>query len=204
MESPYKKGKLIVIGGPSGAGKTTSAQMLSKNYDFLNHYREQYTTRNPRPQEVKNSAYRFISEEKLNELKKRGQIDVCTRFLDNFYAFGNGFRKEVKTLISRGQSVVVDSIHDYSDWKNFEDQNPEIPNVKLFLHADDFEELRRRIASRQEISSERVQRRLEHARKHLNQVDNFDYIIETNDFSRHQEKLENFVKEHVGRVELQK
>ncbi|MFB6181257.1 MAG: hypothetical protein ABEJ93_05255 [Candidatus Nanohalobium sp.] len=197
-------GKLIVIGGPSGAGKTTSAQILDRKFDSILHYKEQYTTRNPRPQEVGNSAYHFISEEKFENLKQRGEIAVSTEFLDNFYAFGNGFRSSVKSAIESGRSVVVDSIHDHNDWKKFEKENPEIPTAKLFLYADDFEELRNRIGSRQEISTKRIQKRLKHARNHLEKVDNFDYVIETNNFTEHQEKLEKFIRKNIGEIKCQR
>lgn len=178
MQNP----RLFVIGGPSGSGKTTTARLLSEQMKNYIHYQNQLTTRYPRPSEVEDSPYEFVSKEEMKKLDSSKKLVVKTEFVNNVYAFDQKFYYELKEHLENGNSVVVDSIHPISEWKNFSERFPDVPVSTIFLSASK-DVLKKRIESREKIDAEVLKMRLEHSSMILKDSKKYDFRVSTDDVS---------------------
>ncbi|MEK6681121.1 MAG: guanylate kinase, partial [Nitrospirota bacterium] len=73
MAGANKKGLLVVVSAPSGAGKTTLCKEISRALTNLKHSIS-YTTRQPRPNEIDGEHYFFVSTEKFKQMVKKGEF----------------------------------------------------------------------------------------------------------------------------------
>ena len=78
------KGKLFVMSGPSGTGKSTVVNAVTKLYGNL-HFSVSATTREPRPGELDGREYYFVSRERFLEMAQSGQLLEHAQYVENFY-----------------------------------------------------------------------------------------------------------------------
>lgn len=163
------KGLLFVISAPAGTGKSTLVGML------LDEFHEQIaescscTTRKPRPGEVAQRHYQFITIEEFETKIAAGD------FLEHAKVFGNyyGTRKEeVERLRSEGKHVIL--VIDTQGAMKLKNQ---IPAIFIFISPPSFEELRRRLFQRRTEDEEKIQERLLWAKQEIAMAQNYDYHI---------------------------
>ena len=107
----------LSISGPSGAGKTTLVNLLSKTKDF--EVSISHTTRKPRQNEVPDKDYYFVDEEKFRRLIKNEEFLEYAKVFNNFYGTT---RTPVIDKLSKGKNVLFDI-----DWQGAD----QIKNKKL-------------------------------------------------------------------------
>ena len=164
-------GRLIVISGPSGAGKTTVLKRLFACCPQLESS-VSATTRSPRPGEQDGVDYHFLSKEEFAERKAQGD------FLECFEVFGSGhwygtLWDEVTPRLNAGKWVVLEIDVDgaLAVLERFPDA------VTIFVQPASLDELERRLRGRGTESEQAVARRLEVARRELSFADRYQFQV---------------------------
>ncbi len=160
---------LIVISGPSGAGKDSILQrMKERNLPF--HFVVTATTRPPRPNEVHGRDYFFVSKEEFARMIEQNEL------LEYAVVYGDykGIPKhQVREALSSGQDVIL-----RIDVQGAETIRKLVPEALLiFVTVESEEELVRRLKRRKTESPEELALRIATARKELQRVEAFDYIV---------------------------
>ena len=169
-----KPGKLIVISGPSGAGKTTLVRQVFDHFPRLVSSISA-TTRPPRPGEEHGVDYYFLSAEEF--LRRRAEGD----FLESCEVFGRGYwygtlNDQVAPSLQAGKSVVLEV--DVEGAKSIFARYPQA--ITIFVRPDSIEELERRLKVRATESPAAIARRLEVARRELTQADWYQFQVINN------------------------
>ena len=169
-----KKGRLIVISGPSGAGKGTICEELFKDENVV--FSVSMTTRAPRKGEVDGREYFFVSEEKFVENIENGG------FLEHAQTFGNYYgtpKEAVLRQMADGYDVILDI--DTKGARQVRAIYPE--SVLIFVLPPSMDELRRRIRGRGSENEEDIRIRLGEAAHEMSLAENYDYCIINDDIN---------------------
>ena len=165
----HQKGLLVVVSGPSGAGKGTVCQKLLSQRDNVK-YSVSATTRKPREGEVDGKNYFFITESKFLDMLENDALIEWDKYCDNFY----GTPKEyVESCLEEGFDIILEiTVEGALEIKH---KYPEC--VLIFIVPPSFEELRRRIECRATECVDVIEKRLEQASKELKHVSKYDYLV---------------------------
>ena len=180
-----RKGMLLVISGPSGAGKgTLYNRVLRADADMT--FSVSYTTRGPRPGEVDGKDYHFVTEEAfLRELERDG-------FLEHACVHGHYYgtpRQPVLDALEQGRSVMLDI--DPQGAAQVMEKMPEC--VSVFILPPSFSELRRRLEGRGTETPEEIERRLRNARGEVEQMGRYQYLVVNDDLETAYKTLQGIV-----------
>ena len=179
-----KKGKLIVISGPSGVGKGTICNKLFKELNAW--YSVSTTTRSPREGEVDGVNYFFITKEEFLKKIEAGEFLEYNYYNENYY----GTSKRI-VLEKMDQGVNVFSEIDVNGARNIKKIFPDA--LLIYIAPPSMEELRKRLVGRGTDPIERINQRLAIAEEEMKQVDFYDYVVVNDDL----EKATNQVKEII-------
>jgi len=170
------QGTLVIVSGPSGAGKGTIVDRLVGEFPST-WVSVSATTRAPRPGEVEGESYFFLTPEEFDRRVAAGE------FLEWAEVHGQRYgtlRSTVETKIAEGRDVVLEI--DPQGALQVKQLMPS--SVLVFIMAPSFDELERRIRRRGAESEEQVKTRLETAVRELQLVGTYDHVIENDDVSR--------------------
>jgi len=182
-------GILYIISAPSGSGKSTLVNELRKFVEHL-EFSISYTTRLPRGSEQNGREYHFIAREAFEGMIERNE------FLEHADVFGNyyGTAKHVfEQAARRGNDVLLDI-----DVQGERQVKREIPDaVSIFVLPPSRTELesrlRKRSVSENVHSEEVIQRRLDTARKEIENYPNYDYILVNDHLEESVDRLQAIV-----------
>ena len=163
---------LIVLSGPSGAGKDALLTRLRETAYPL-EYVTTLTTRPKRAKERDNIDYHFISSDSFQEMIKNGELLEWANVYGNWYGVP---RKPVKEALDIGQDTIVKV--DIQGADTIKKIAPEA--VFIFLMPPSLEELNMRLTQRRTESPFDLARRIETAREEIAQLHRFDYVIVSN------------------------
>ena len=164
-----KKGSIIILSGPSGAGKNTVFEALErKSSDIVQTV--SVTTRKPRDGEKDGVDYYFVSVDKFKELIAADSFIEYTKYGDNYYGT---LKSEIDRLTEDGKTVIL--VIEVNGATNIKKCIPEA--VSVFILPPSVEELRRRIVSRGQNTESELETRLEIALRELTYKDNYDYCV---------------------------
>ena len=170
-------GKLIIFAAPSGAGKSSLIKKIIKDSENNLELSVSATTRLPREGEIHGKDYFFISEKEFNELKNN----------QAFLEFANVHGHQYGTIKSFVDEKLEEGIHVILDIdvQGFTQIQRAIIKdiVSIFIIPPSFDELKRRLILRGLDSNDVIDKRLENARKELEQAENFDYLVLNDDFN---------------------
>ena len=180
------KGKLFVISGASGVGKSTVlSQVMASRNDL--QFSVSATTRAPRPGEQDGVSYYFVSKETFEEMIQKGAFLEYDAHMDNYYGTPKA-QLEEKLLTG---SVVLDI--EPNGAFNVRKSWPEA--VLIFIAPPSMEELERRLRSRGDTSEEQMRLRLDRAQWELEQGQKYDYIVVNDRVETCAEKILNIIAE---------
>lgn len=161
---------LIIISGPSGAGKDAAIAKM-REWGYLFHYVVTVTTRPKRSGEVDRVHYRFISDEQFQKMAKTKKLLEWAKVYSNYYGVP---KDEVKKALESGQDVIVKV--DVQGAATLKSMVPEA--VFIFLVPESMEELEERLRQRNDHqSSSDLKLRLDKAKEEMESLSLFDYCV---------------------------
>ena len=162
------RGLLIVVSGPAGSGKGTVNSQLVATGDFV--FSVSATTRSPRPGEIDGVNYHFIDREEFERrIEENGFLEYTT-YCDNYYGTP---LKEALAVLESGKNLILEIECDGA--KNVKKIFPEA--VLIMLIPPTFAIQEERLRGRATETEEVILKRLEKAKREIEQLDAYDYIV---------------------------
>ena len=162
------RGLLIVVSGPAGSGKGTVNSQLVATGDFV--FSVSATTRAPRPGEIDGVNYHFIDREEFQRRIDENGVLEYTTYCDNFYGTP---LKEALAVLESGKNLILEIECDGA--KNVKKIFPEA--VLIMLIPPTFSIQEERLRGRATETEEVILKRLEKAKREIEQIDAYDYIV---------------------------
>lgn len=177
MTTPHdaRRGRLLVLAGPSGVGKSSVVNALRSRLPEL-YFSVSATTRDPRPGEVDGVDYRFVGADGFAKLIEAGELLEWAEIHGGLQRSGTP-RAPVEDAIEAGRPVLVEV--DLHGARSIKAALPD--SITVFVAPPSFEELARRLRGRGTESEAQYQRRLETAREELASSGEFDVVIVNED-----------------------
>lgn len=174
------KGKLIVVSGASGVGKSTVLSKVMQGREDLS-FSVSATTRAPRPGEIEGKSYYFVTKERFEEMIAGKEFLEYDAHMDNYYGTPVG---QIREKLSTGD-VILDI-----EPKGAAQVREAMPDAKLiFIMPPSEEELANRLSNRGDTSEAQIKLRLERARWEMDQRDWYDHVVTNDDADRCAEEI---------------
>ncbi len=165
-----RRGLMLVLSSPSGAGKTTLSRGLLAGDPRIT-MSVSLTTRPPRPGEVDGKDYFFVDVPRFGEMRDSGALLEHAQVFGNFYGTP---RAPVEEALTQGRDVLFDI-----DWQGtlqlMESARQDL--VKVFILPPSAQDLEQRLRTRAQDSEEVVRRRMAEASEEIRHYGEYDYII---------------------------
>ena len=171
-----RKGLLLVVSGPSGAGKGTICKALLNKNDQIK-LSVSATTRKPRNGEVHGVNYFFIEKEEFTKMIENGEFLEHAQIYDNFYGTP---KAAIIECLEKGQDVILEI--EMQGARQIKEVYPE--GVFIFVLPPSLEELKSRIVGRGTETQEEIEKRFSCAFEEINQIVNYDYFIVNEDIEK--------------------
>lgn len=175
--SATRRGMLLVVSSPSGAGKTTLCNQLRREFSKL-EFSVSYTTRSPRPGETNGVEYHFTDMPTFQEMVARDEF--AEHALVHGHMYGTSATL-VRQALAEGRDLLFDI--DYQGGRQLRQKLPS-DVVSVFILPPSLQELEARLRRRGTDSPEVIARRLRVAREELRHYDEYDYLIMNDDIDR--------------------
>ncbi|OAI24909.1 guanylate kinase [Methylosinus sp. R-45379] len=176
--TPDRRGIVLILSSPSGAGKTTLTRMLLQNRELDLTLSISVTTRPRRSSEVDGIHYSFISKSRFESMRDNGELLEWAEVHGNYYGTPRG---PVDEILRDGRDALFDI--DYQGTQQVRDKMA-ADTVTVFILPPSMKELRARLERRAEDSREAIERRLENARNEIQRWKHYDYVLVNDDLQR--------------------
>lgn len=163
------KGLMVVLSGPSGAGKDTILQALLQR-DRRTKLSVSATTREPREGEVDGKAYYFVTREQFLGMQARGEVLESAAYCGNFYGTPE---KPIRDWMAAGDDVILEI--EVQGGAQVKQKCPDC--VAIFILPPSLKELERRLRDRGTESEEAIRKRLNTAREEIGHAKEYDYVV---------------------------
>jgi guanylate kinase len=172
-----RRGLLLVLSSPSGAGKTTLARRLLERDSGI-RMSVSVTTRAPRPAEVEGVDYHFIDEETFRHRRDNGELLEWAKVFNHYYGTPRG---PVEALLAEGHDLLFDI-----DWQGAQQiaENMGQDLVRVFVLPPSGEILEERLRARAQDSADVVADRMARASDEISHWAEYDYVIVNDDLDR--------------------
>jgi guanylate kinase len=177
-----RRGLLLVLSSPSGAGKTTLARRLIDADPDIS-MSVSVTTRKPRPGEEEGRDYVFVDETKFKRMAEGGELLEWARVFDNFYGTP---RAPVEAAIAQGKDILFDI-----DWQGAQQLSEKMKHdvARVFILPPSAASLEERLRNRAQDSEDVVRRRMSQASDEISHWPEYDYVIVNTDLPTSMEGL---------------
>jgi len=169
-----RRGLMIILSSPSGAGKTTlTRRLLSENPNM--RMSVSATTRKPRPGEVEGRDYYFVRKAEFSNMIEEGEFLEHAKVFDNYYGTPRG---PVEESLAEGKDVIFDI-----DWQGAQQLTQAASDdlVKIFILPPNMQELEKRLRSRAQDSDEVIAKRMSKSEAEISHWAEYDYVIVNDD-----------------------
>jgi len=169
-ENIQRRGLMLVLSSPSGAGKTTLSRRLLASDDAIT-MSVSCTTRAPRTGEEEGKDYFFVSSSMFTQMAQGGA------FLEHATVFGNHYgtpKEPVMLSLAKGRDVLFDI-----DWQGTQQLRQQAGDdlVSIFVLPPSHEELERRLRARAQDAEDVVQARMAKANNEISHWAEYDYVV---------------------------
>ena len=185
--SSFKKGGMIILSSPSGAGKTTLVKKISKYKNFVVSI--SHTTRTPRPNEKNGKDYFFISKNNFKKLIKKNEFLEHAKVFDNYYGSSKNLILE---KLKKGKNIIFDI-----DWQGTRQIRNKKLNYKLltiFILPPSKKELQKRLIKREKKNLKTVKKRMKEFKKDLSKWKEYDFVVINDNLQICLKKIMNAIK----------
>ena len=188
--SKSNHGKVIVIVAPSGAGKTTIAQRLLKEYPQIK-FSVSATTRPPRKGETDGQDYYFLDEDEFDQ-----KVDD-NQFLEWEFYSGNKYgtlRSEVDKLVESGYFPLLDiEVKGALNVQKLYNSGV----VSIFIEPPSMDELANRLSNRGSETDKSLSKRLKRAEMEMKYADHFDHSVVNDDLETAYAEVKEIIESYI-------
>lgn len=172
-----RRGIMLIVSSPSGAGKTTLTRNLLKEEENVS-LSISVTTRGRRSSEIDGVHYKFLTKRQFESMRDGGQLLEWAEVHDNFYGTP---REPVETALAAGHDVLFDI-----DWQGTQQLYKTMRSdvVSVFVLPPTAEELKSRLERRAEDTPEIIARRLKNAAEEIPHWEEYDYVLVNRDLDK--------------------
>ncbi|SRR5690606_30135311 len=172
-----RRGLMLILSSPSGAGKSTIARLLLEKMGDL-ELSVSVTTRPRRASEIDGIHYHFIARQEFERLRQTDSLLEWAEVHGNFYGTP---RDPVERAMADGRDMLFDI-----DWQGADQLKEKMRGdvVSIFILPPSMRELRARLIRRAEDSSQTIEKRLQNARLEIEQWQKYDYVVINDDLDR--------------------
>jgi guanylate kinase len=172
-----RRGLMLVLSSPSGAGKTTlSRKLLDEDKGVT--LSVSVTTRKMRPGENDGRDYHFIDRRHFDALVEKNELLEWAEVFDNYYGTP---KKPVMDALAAGRDILFDV-----DWQGTQQLRDKAPKdlVSIFVLPPSIPELERRLHKRAQDDYETIHRRMAKAADEMSHWQEYDYVVINHDLDR--------------------
>ena len=173
-----RRGLMLVLSSPSGAGKSTIARNLLEDPEVDLELSVSVTTRERRPSEIDGKHYHFLSVREFERMRDTDALLEWAQVHSNFYGTP---RDPVEKAMAEGRDMLFDI-----DWQGAEQLHEKMRAdiVSIFILPPSMAELKNRLKRRAEDTEEVIARRLANAREEIRHWLDYDYVVVNDDLGR--------------------
>jgi guanylate kinase len=183
--APQRRGLLLIVSAPSGAGKTTLCREMTHTVSGL-QYSISYTTRAPRAGEVSGKDYFFVTETEFMQMARREEFAEWAKVHNNLYGTHAGF---LKRTMDGGTDVLLDV--DVQGAQLLKKRFPE--GTFIFVLPPSMDTLMERLRDRRSDTPEEIERRFRVAKKEIQNFVDYDYLIINDKIKKAVRDLESII-----------
>jgi guanylate kinase len=185
--SKSKRGLILILSSPSGAGKTTLAKKIQDS-DSNFKISVSYTTRTPRPNEIDGVDYNFVNLNKFQELSNQNKFLEQAKVFGNYYATLKG---PIEDNLVQGKDYLFDI-----DWQGTEQVKKIMPLdiVPVFILPPSINDLEDRLKKREEKNKELVEQRMKMAKDEINHWKDYKYVVVNKEVESCFEQITKIIK----------
>jgi len=184
-------GIMIILSSPSGAGKTTLVNLLSKLTNF--EISISHTTRKPRPNEIPDKDYYFTSDEKYQRLIKNEEFLEYAKVFDNLYGTT---RTPVIDKLNNGKNVLFDI--DWQGADQIKNKKLDYKLISFFILPPSKEELFQRLSSRDMKDKLIAEERMKQFGRDVLHWINYDYVVINENLEECYSKILNLINAEIN------
>ena len=165
-------GKLVIISGPSGVGKTTVLKRLFDECQLPLEPSVSATTRTKRPGETEGQSYHYLTAEEFSQRRENGDFLECIEVFGRGHWYGT-LKQPVESALQAGRWIVLEIDVEGADevLKHYPDA------ITIFIHPGSIEELERRLRGRGTETGAALKRRIEVASRELDAAPNYRHVV---------------------------
>ena len=184
-------GIMVILSSPSGAGKTTLVNLLSKQDNF--NISISHTTRQPRPNETPDKDYYFVNDQEFKRLIKNQEFLEYAKVFNNFYGTT---RTPVIEKLNKGQNILFDI--DWQGADQIKNKNLDYKLITFFILPPSKEILFERLSNRDMKDKLIVEERMKQFERDVLHWINYDYVVINDDLQDCYKKIHNLIKAEVN------
>jgi len=179
-------GIMVILSSPSGAGKTTLVNLLSKNNNF--EISISHTTRKPRPNETSGKDYYFVSDQEFKRLVKNEEFLEYAKVFNNYYGTT---RTPVIDNLNKGKNVLFDI--DWQGADQIKNKNLDFKLITFFILPPSKEILYERLSNRDMKDKLIAEERMKQFERDVLHWINYNYVVINDDLDTCYEKIQNLI-----------
>ena len=186
-----KEGVMIILSSPSGAGKTTLVNLLSKKDNYVISI--SHTTRNPRPGEINNKDYYFVNDNEFKRLIKNEEFLEYAKVFNNFYGTT---RTPVIDNLNKGKNVLFDI--DWQGADQIKNKKLDFKLISFFILPPSKEVLFQRLSNRDMRDKLIAEERMKQFERDVLHWINYDYVIINDEIKKCYSKIDNLIEAELN------